>query len=85
MARVVAHELVHVMAPHYPHTDGGLMNENMSKKYLEQPLVHIDNVSADVLRSAVFAKTRQSVVASRAEERGSKTVVLVEPPLQIQY
>jgi hypothetical protein len=84
MARVVAHELLHVMAPQHPHTDGGLMNENMSRRYLERPLVHLDDVSARVLRGEIIGKAHQSVVASRDKERGSKTVVLVEPPLQIQ-
>lgn len=75
MARVVSHELLHVMAPQYPHTKGGLMNGNMSKNYLERPLVHFDEVSARVLTSEILGKTQQSVVASRTLEGDDKSVV----------
>jgi hypothetical protein len=84
VARVVSHELLHVLAPQYPHTDGGLMNENMSKKYLERPMIHLDEVSARVLRGAIFAKTHQAVVASKDREGRGRTVVRVEPTSQPQ-
>ena len=75
MARVISHELMHVMAPQYPHTKGGLMNGNMSKSYLERPMVHFDDSSAGVLRSEMIDKAPQSVVASRKQGDGDKTVV----------
>ncbi len=75
MARVISHELMHVMAPQYPHTKGGLMNGNMSKCYLERPMVHFDDRSASVLRSEIIDKAPQSVVASRKRGDGDKTVV----------
>lgn len=34
MARVIAHELVHVVAPDHPHTDTGLMRGNLSRRSL---------------------------------------------------
>lgn len=84
VARVVSHELLHVMAPQYPHTDSGLMNDNLSKKYLERPMVRFDDVSALVLRNEILGKTHQSVVASRDRESRGRTVVGFEPTLQLQ-
>lgn len=84
VARVVAHELFHVLAPQYPHTDGGLMKENMAKKYLERPMVHLDEVSARVLRGAIFAKAHQSVVAYGDRENRDAAVAAAEPTLQPQ-
>jgi len=64
MARVISHELLHVMAPQHPHTKGGLMNESMSKGYLERPMIHLDDRSAGVLRGEMIGKAPQSAVAS---------------------
>ena len=64
MARIISHELLHVMAPQHPHTKSGLMNGHMSKRYMEGPIVHLDDVSAGVLRSEMIGKAPQSAVAS---------------------
>ncbi len=63
VARVVSHELVHILAPHRPHTDGGLMNSRLTRKYLLERNVHFDPDSARVVRAEIRARSSEALVA----------------------
>jgi hypothetical protein len=53
IGRIVVHELVHVLAPHHPHTDTGLMNRHLTGRFLMRPKVHLDDVSSSVVREEI--------------------------------
>jgi hypothetical protein len=63
IGRVVVHETVHVLAPHYPHTETGLMERHLSRRFLMQPAVHMDAVSARVVRAEIQALGNQILLA----------------------
>lgn len=66
MARVVAHEVVHVLAPYHPHTKGGLMKSQLSRRFLtgRRSKVHLDDASAQVLRAEIQARAGSALSAS---------------------
>jgi hypothetical protein len=69
VGRVVSHELVHILAPHRPHTVGGLMNSRLTRKYLLKKNVHFDSDSARVVHAGIRARTSEALVA-RASRTG---------------
>lgn len=64
MGRIVVHELVHVLAPHHPHTDSGLMNRHFTQRFLMRPEVHLDKVSSSVVREEIRALGNRVLLAS---------------------
>jgi hypothetical protein len=65
VGRVIAHEMVHILAPHHPHTDGGLMNRNLTRCFLTRGVARLDPVSAVVVRTEVRALGNRLLLASR--------------------
>lgn len=59
LGRVLAHELVHAVAPDCPHTHGGLMSARLSRRLLLAPGVGFDETAQRHLRRAV-AEIRRS-------------------------
>ena len=58
MARVVAHELVHVLAPERRHASGGLMAETLTRKELTEKTIALDPETRRRLHTAIEAVTR---------------------------
>jgi hypothetical protein len=56
LGRVVAHELVHALAPERPHVGGGLMAERMGRALLLSPDIAIDGATAEAFRAAVSGR-----------------------------
>jgi hypothetical protein len=53
LARVMAHELVHLIAPRVPHVRGGLMSASLGRDFLVGPLdAALDGVLAQAVRAA---------------------------------
>ena len=52
LARVIAHELVHLVAPDLPHASGGLMAPRLGRRFLTAPRVRLSPAVASVLRAA---------------------------------
>jgi hypothetical protein len=53
LARVIAHELVHLLAPELPHAGGGLMAPRLGRSFLTDPRVALSEpVAAAVRRGA---------------------------------
>ena len=52
LGRVLAHELVHTVAPECPHTRNGLMAERLSRRMLTAPGVGFDALATRHLRLA---------------------------------
>lgn len=53
LGRVVAHELVHAIAPARPHVKGGLMAAQMGRGLLLDPEIAIDAATSEALRTAL--------------------------------
>jgi hypothetical protein len=51
LARVIAHEIVHAVAPGHPHADEGLMNPSLSQAALLQSAIAVDPACARFFRS----------------------------------
>jgi hypothetical protein len=68
LGRVIAHEVVHVLAPYHPHTTGGLLNQELPRRYLILPEsgVHLDRESAQVVRAEIMERMRETRVASNS-------------------
>ena len=53
LARVMAHELIHLIAPQIPHVPGGLMNASLGRDFLIGPLLNaLEGRVAQEVRSA---------------------------------
>jgi hypothetical protein len=52
MARVIAHELVHLVAPDLPHARSGLMAPRLDRHFLTAPRVPLAPAAASALRAA---------------------------------
>jgi hypothetical protein len=58
LARVMAHELIHLVAPDLPHVPGGLMNTTLGRDFLLRPAApSLDARWTRVIRAAVQAWT----------------------------
>ncbi len=55
LGRVLAHELIHTVAPDCPHTRGGLMAARLSRRALTAPGVGFDELAAHYLRRGVLS------------------------------
>lgn len=56
LARVMAHELIHLIAPDLPHVPGGLMNASLGRDILVRPLAAaLDNGMARAVRAAFLS------------------------------
>jgi hypothetical protein len=64
IGRIVVHELVHVLAPHYPHAASGLMNGHLTRHFLLRPEIHLDDVSSSVVREEIRALGNRILLAS---------------------
>jgi hypothetical protein len=64
IGRIVAHELVHVLAPEHPHTKMGLMSHRLTKRFLIRPEVHLDPVSSKVVKAEVRVLATEMFLAS---------------------
>jgi hypothetical protein len=64
IARVIVHEVIHVLAPDYPHTGNGLMNWHLTQRFLTRPRVSLDADSARVVRAEIQVLGNQIVLAS---------------------
>ena len=64
LGRVVAHEVVHVLAPTRPHTTNGLMKRRLGRRLLLQRSVHMDGKSARMVREEIQARQPRVTVAS---------------------
>ena len=53
MARVLAHELVHVVAPERGHSVSGLMARQLTRRVLLRSEIELDNVSRTAARAAI--------------------------------
>ena len=51
LGRVLAHEIVHAVAPGHPHRDGGLMGRQLRRSILLKRELRLDPVTAKALRS----------------------------------
>jgi hypothetical protein len=56
LGRVVAHELVHALAPERPHVKGGLMAERMGRALLLSPDIAIDSGTSEAFHAAVSGR-----------------------------
>jgi hypothetical protein len=82
IARVVSHELVHILAPHRPHTVGGLMNSRLTRKYLLAKRVHFDSDSARVVHTEIRARISQVQIANVRRKGADEDVeVATDRPL----
>ncbi len=54
LGRVLAHEIVHALAPHLPHASAGLMAPTLRSAQLLSPRIHLDDASAEALRRGVL-------------------------------
>ena len=63
VARVVSHELVHILAPHRPHTVGGLMSSRLTRKHLLAKNVYFDPDSARVVHAEIRARISKTLIA----------------------
>lgn len=62
LARVMAHELIHLIAPGVPHAPEGLMNASLGREFLLRPLAPtIDRGLARAVRSAFASWAPQGV------------------------
>jgi len=57
LGRVLAHELVHTIAPECPHTNTGLMAERLSRRMLTAPGIGFDALATRHLRLAASGVT----------------------------
>lgn len=64
LGRVVAHEVVHVLAPERPHTANGLMKRRLGRRLLLRRSVHLDGKSAKMVREEILARQPRVTVAS---------------------
>ena len=55
LGRVIAHELIHVVAPDRPHSSTGLMSYRLDRGILVNPGVHLDPATALAFTRALFA------------------------------
>ena len=53
LARVVAHEIVHSVAPEAPHSQSGLMQQKLTKAHLTAPHLRLSPPSTEDLRSGL--------------------------------
>ena len=53
LGRVVAHEIVHAVAPHLPHSAHGLMAEKLGRAYLIQPVAALTAAEQTAFRAAL--------------------------------
>src|SRR4030095_16263563 len=56
LARVTAHEIVHIVAPELPHARTGLMSAALGREFLVRPQARVDAALAQVLRVAFDAR-----------------------------
>lgn len=56
LGRIVAHELVHALAPEQPHTGRGVMQGRLTRPFLVQDELSLDSPTAAVLRSKLLLK-----------------------------
>lgn len=54
LGRVLAHELVHALAPQLPHASAGLMAPRLRSSHLLAPRIQLDDASAEALRQGVL-------------------------------
>lgn len=53
LARVMAHEVIHLIAPDVPHVPGGLMNASLGRDFLIRPAMNVlDGALASAVRTA---------------------------------
>ncbi len=64
LARVVAHEVVHAVAPDEPHTTGGLMHHSMDRAFLLGANARVDPGCARVFRRRLEELTAPAAPAS---------------------
>lgn len=55
LGRVLAHELIHTVAPDCPHTRGGLMAAHLSRQALTAPGVGFDELATHYLRQGILS------------------------------
>ncbi|HVR70479.1 MAG TPA: hypothetical protein VMT87_06495, partial [Vicinamibacteria bacterium] len=76
LGRVVAHELVHALAPQRPHVKGGLMAERMGRALLLAPDLAIETATSEALRAAVrgrpAAERALATLPERPDARGAR-------------
>jgi hypothetical protein len=71
LGRVVAHELVHAIAPARPHVKGGLMAAQMGRALLLDPHIAIDGATSEAFRTALAGPPRpESALATLPEGPG---------------
>jgi hypothetical protein len=77
LGRIVAHEVVHVLAPSYPHTSTGLMASGLTRRFLllNRSGIHMDPESARVVRSGILSRMSSVNVASRKAKKAEKRIV----------
>jgi hypothetical protein len=63
LARVIAHELVHLLAPDLPHARGGLMAPRLGRRFLTAPRVALSPAVTAVLRAAADGSPVQRVAS----------------------
>jgi hypothetical protein len=79
VARVIAHEVVHAVAPHEPHTrQSGLMHGNLDRGFLVGPEAVLDSDCAQAFLKAL-ARLKGPVAAPATAETGSSAHRLAAP------
>jgi hypothetical protein len=85
LARVVAHEVVHAIAPDAPHSHGGLMNHSLNRAFLLGPRSPLTGPCAraflDQLQALPAPRSRTpSSRSSVSWERGADPLTPVDAP-----
>lgn len=76
LARVIAHETIHAVAPDQPHSRGGLMSSHMSRRELLRDRVRIDDPS----RSALFSGLSTWADGRRATRAPAPEILALRRP-----
>lgn len=61
LARVLAHEIIHAIAPAHPHASHGLMNPRLTRAYLMEDDVGLDRGCMDAIVAALRDYRKQAV------------------------
>jgi hypothetical protein len=68
LGRVIAHELIHVVAPDRPHSSTGLMSSKLDRGLLVSPGVHLDPATRLALAGVLLAGPHLTVPAATSPE-----------------
>jgi hypothetical protein len=64
VGRVLAHELVHLIAPELPHADSGLMQASLGRGFLLRDELRLDPALSSLLRNRLAARAKRAPTSS---------------------